>query len=119
MGGYTTKLTSGPRIAAALSVARASRKTGSIRLVMEAPASSDDVKKLVKHATRITSDSGRTDLKVSASMEILAHGKTWQPDIRGRSRQLTGFMCLFTFESPSKENTWVESDIVAQVLSTK
>ena len=84
---------------------RASRRTGSILNVMEDPASVDEVRKLVKQARMTTLLSGLTALRVSARAEMRPQGRTWQEDIIGRSRQLIGFMCLWTFESPSRVNT--------------
>ena len=64
------------------------------------PVSVEAVKKLVMQAKMQTVDSARTDFRDSAKVDILVQGTTWQPDIRGRSRQLVGFMWRRTFESP-------------------
>ena len=56
--------------------------------------------KFVKQDRTQTVDSLRMALRDSARRDSFVQGRTWQPDISGRSRQFVGFMCRRTFESP-------------------
>ena len=99
IGGQTRHFRSGLVVRRLSILAKKSRKMGSTRRdTLEAPSTL--VKKLVTQEKMQMVASALICLMASVSTSRRPHCRTWALDIRGRSRQLMGFMCLFTFESP-------------------
>ena len=85
------KLLPGEASEAALTASRTSWRIGTMRWDTT-PVSVELVKKFVMQESTHTVVSARIDFRDSERVDIFVQGITWQPDIRGRSRQFVGFI---------------------------
>ena len=76
------------------------------------------VRKLVTQEKMHTLASGLTCFNDSARTSRRPHWRTWEFSIRGRSRQVIGFMWRLTFESPINVNEDIVK-IFLNLLSNK